>query len=384
MNPSGAPSPALGPDETPDVAGYARGDDGRASCLMEAPDLLFTAQATVCAKQRPGVIHLPGSHTMTAILRGKIVRATLALTLAAAAWAVLAPGQAQATEGGGSSRLPGLLTIRVGMMPPPGLRLNLQLADYSANKTLDGDGKPRAGLSNFNLHVKGVGGRLIYVWPGAELWGGAIATGLAVAAHVDLRVRFDVQTPGGVVHREGQSSGASSDTHLTPIMLGWRGETYHQMVGLELFLPTGAFDRTQLANPGRGNRASGASYQATWFPVAAVEANLGVVVLQNSRNPDTNYQGGRELMMDYGVGYVLAPQWQLGVSGYLIKQFSDDRSNGQPVAGGNRAQVLAVGPFLRYTPGRNWGLTIKYQAETKVKNRASGNRMYVQTSTSLW
>src|SRR5881628_186312 len=174
-----------------------------------------------------------------------------------------------ATEGGGTSKALGVDTVLPGVMPPPGLRLTTFVAYYDADHTLDSSGNDRAGISNFNVHASAVTPRLQYVWRGVELWGANIETRLGFSAYVDAHVSFDVQTPGGKIHREGSSTGIG-DMLIGPALLGWHSERFHQIAGVEFFLPTGKFDKTQLANTSRGYYSVGPAYLFTWFPTDAI------------------------------------------------------------------------------------------------------------------
>ena len=111
--------------------------------------------------------------------------------------------------------------------------------------------------------------------------------------------------------------------------------------------------------------------------------SISSVYLYNWTNTRTHYQSGQEINVDYGVGYHVTPALQLGASGYLYKQVTDDRLNGQAVAGGNRGQALAIGPFVRWHPSDRWGVTFKWQAEASVRNRAEGNRFFLQIALQL-
>lgn len=289
---------------------------------------------------------------------------------------------AYGTEGGGTSKALGVDTVMAGAMPPPGLRLTTFLAYYEANKTLDSEGNGRSGLSNFELKVEALTLRFQYVWPGAELWGANVETRLGASVYVKSTVRFDVQTPAGALRRQGSVQGGG-DMLFAPALLGWHSERLHQTTGLQLFLPTGSFSPTQLANAGRGYLAIGLVYAATWYPWDSTEFRVSSNYLHNYRNPDTKYRSGRELSVDYGIGHFFSPTVQAGVSGYLYKQVSDDSQNGQTIVGGNRGQAFAIGPFLRYWPNNDWGITFKWQPETGVKNRASGNRVFLQFALKL-
>ena len=292
-------------------------------------------------------------------------------------------GGLHATEGGGTSKAVGVDTVMTGVMPPPGLRLTTFASYYQAGKTLDGAGNERRGLSNFDLTAEALTLRVQYVWPGVELLGANVETRVGLTAYLKSEVSFDVQTPVGPLRRKG-SVESGGDMLLAPVLLGYRGETFHQTTGLQLFLPTGSFNASALANPGRGYRAIGAVYNATWLPNPETELNISANYLVNSRNPDTNYTSGREASIDYGAGYKLHPTLQVGASGYLYKQVTNDEQNGQKFSDGNRGQALAIGPFVRYRPNDKWGIVFKWQHETKVENRASGNRFFLQFATTLF
>jgi hypothetical protein len=289
-----------------------------------------------------------------------------------------------ATEGGGTSKALGVDTVLAGMMPPPGLRLTTFLAGYGADATLDGTGSPRAGLSDFDLEVQAVTLRFQYVWPGARLFGAGIETRFGATAWLHSEVSFGVRTPTGAILPRSDAVTSGGDMLFGPVMLGWHGERLHQTLGVQFYLPAAAFSSSRLANPGRGYYSVGPIYALTWFPVDPVEVSVSSNFLFNRENPDTRYTSGRELSIDYGVGYDLTPAWQVGASGYAYRQVTDDRVNGESVAGGNRGQAFATGPFVRYHPGKNWGITLKWQREFKVENRTRGDRLVLQMAASLF
>ena len=196
----------------------------------------------------------------------------------AMALAALAPRFAAATEGGGTSKALGVDTVLSGVMPPPGMQLTTFLAYYEANETLDGNGDPRPGISNFNVRAEAATLRFRYVWPDAKVWGADIETRIGFTAYTHANVQFDVTTPGGQVHRQGSTRG-TGDALLGPALLGWHSDRVHQIVGLEFWIPSGTFNPVQLANAGRGYWTTGPAYWITWFPVDEVEADFTIVYL---------------------------------------------------------------------------------------------------------
>jgi hypothetical protein len=297
------------------------------------------------------------------------------MTMAAA----LGAAPAQATEGGATNKALGVDTVLAGVMSPPGsVRITNFLGGYDANSTLDGSGNPRAGLSNFHLKVTTFTSRLQYVWPGLKFLGADVESRVGLSWYGDARVNFDVQTPGGPLHREGSSSGWFPGAVVGPAILGWHSETLHQMTGVEVYFPPMAYNVGQLVNLSSGYVSLAPHYWVTWFPRPDIEVDGSFVYLINQKNHDTQYKSGNEFSMDYAVGYTPFPHWQFGASGYAYKQLLDDKVNGVAIPGGNRGRVFAIGPYVRYAAEGPWGVTLKWQRESAVQNRAKGDRLFLQ------
>jgi hypothetical protein len=290
---------------------------------------------------------------------------------------------ALATEGGVSNKALGVDTVLPGVMPPPGLRLTSYLGYYTADETLDGAGNPKPGISDFHLDATAFTTRFQYVWAD-KLWGANIETRLGLTWFADVDVGLDVQTPGGQVHRSGSDNNLFPNGLLAPALLGWHGDTVHQIAGLEIFFPLRDFQPTQAANAATGFWSVAPAYFVTWLPNDRVEVSGSFVYLYNFKNEATNYKSGQEFNVDYGLGYALSPAWQTGLSGYYYQQTTDDELNGSDVAGGNRGRALALGPFLRFRPSKDYGVVFKWQKEFDVQNRASGDRFYLQFSAQAW
>src|SRR4030095_262546 len=203
-------------------------------------------------------------------------------------------------------------------------------------------------------------------------------TRVAFAPRANVNVQFDVQTPGGTVNRSSGSGEPFPGTLIAPAILGWHGETVHQMTGVEFFLSTYGYHTGQLANASTGFNSVAPAYWITWFPKPEIEVDGSFVYLFNGTNHKTNYRSGQEFSMDYAASYALTPTWQVGANGYLYKQVTGDTLNGSEVPGGNKGRAFAIGPFIRYHEDPTWGITFKWQIESWVENRAEGNRYFLQ------
>lgn len=302
----------------------------------------------------------------------------------AAAGAVGLALPAPATELGATSKALGTDTVLVGLMAPPGTWRTLNtITYYNASRNLDGSGNPRPGMTQFEVDATLFTSRLSYVWSGVELFGANIESRIGAAIYGDVRVRFDQQTPGGTVHVSGSSKEFFPGVLVAPALLGWRSPGLHQIAGVQLFFPTQPYHVGRAANLSTGYSSIAPVYFATWFPAEGFEVDASVFYLFNGRNGSTNYRSGQEFSMDYAVGYSPAPRWQGGLNGYVYQQTTDDTRNGTVVGDGNRGRVLAIGPYVRYQGDASWGLVFKWDIETWVENRTSGNRFFVQFGMKL-
>jgi len=285
---------------------------------------------------------------------------------------------AMATEGGGTSKALGVDTVLAGVMPPPGhLQIENFLAFYTAGELLDSSGNERPGISDFDLFIFAETLRFRYILPRVEIFGANLELRFGWTAVADADVSFDVHTPFGTFHREDSTINVGDS--LVGLILGWHSEHYHQMFGVDIFMPTGRFSERKLVNTSRGYWSIGPAYWFTWFPIKQIEVSGTPMFLINFENPDTNYTSGKELTFDYNLGYFVTPDWEVGISGYAYKQVLDDEINGHTVGDGNRGLVVAFGPALRWAPhGKNFGLALKWQHEEAVENRTKGERVIFQ------
>lgn len=305
---------------------------------------------------------------------------SLGIALIAASYIAIVPNTATATEGGGTSKALGVDTVMAGVMPPPGIQLTNFLVYYTADRTLDSSGNGRPNISDFNLEVLAETLRVRYILPDTiKLLGANIELRAGWNIVSDINVSFDVRTPRGPVHREDLNTDVGDS--LLGIILGWHSKHFHQMLGPELFLPTGQFDSLRLASTSRNYFSLGPSYWFTWFPIEQLEISGALIYLINFENTDTHYGSGNELSFDYNLAYSVTRDVQIGISGYAYKQVADDEVRGLVVTDGNRGQVVAFGPALRWHPhGKNYGLVFKWQHEEAVENRASGERFFLQAA----
>ncbi|MBL8521337.1 MAG: transporter [Betaproteobacteria bacterium] len=286
---------------------------------------------------------------------------------------------ASATENANSNKPPGVDTVAAGLMHDGGWRITTTVSQYVADENRDGSGSKPGNVSDFYFRAQVLSIRFQYVWPDVKWLGASVETRFGHLLYGDVKFRADVRVnPNFTARPRGSDHGALSAGFAGPVMLGWKGETVHQVFGPLLLYPTRSFDKSQTTNLSTGYRSFVPFYGITWFPSEGWEASAAATILFNQANSATGYRSGREALVDFGADKVVMPGLRVGLSGYAYKQLKDDVLNGVTVAGGNRGQVFALGPQVRYRVSKYFGITFKWQPEFKAENRPVGNRAFIQ------
>ncbi|WP_326540422.1 SphA family protein [Pseudorhodoferax sp.] len=291
----------------------------------------------------------------------------------------LGAATAGATEGGGNSYPMGVETNYTGLMLPDGAHWFSYYQYYSAHRSTDDAGRHNPQLASFDLHSQVLAQRLSYVWPGRRLLGARLETRVVLPL-VRLDLDLAVRRPGGLdpLDRGGEHTGLG-DMAFSPLILGWAGPRLHQTVGIDTHLRTGSYDVARRANTGRNTTQLALFHASTWFPAPGWDLHTKLRYAVNTRNSATGYRSGDEATFEFGAGWRATPALQLGVSGYVYRQTSDDEQNGRAVNGnGNRGRVHALGPAISYQLTPNTALIAKLQREFGAHNRPEGQRLWLQ------
>lgn len=285
---------------------------------------------------------------------------------------LLAGGIAQAKEGGDQYPNGGENWF-AGAVPPPGDYF-INYAGYWSGKLKDGRGNnetkygptPKMEAAFDALRYLKVTEHKIL----GGNWGWHVIVPL---------VNLDIGTAAGKTTRTGLG-----DITVNPFIVSWHhSPEWHTVIGLDINLPTGAYDK----NGARPN--IGANYYS-FEPVFGVsylgsngwEASAKFMYNIKTKNTDTNYRSGDEFHVDYLVGKNIG-NWGIGVSGYYLKQVTNDKVGGVKYLDGVRGQVFAFGPSIKYRTKGGTHLIGQWQHETKVENRFGGDKFWFKLITPL-
>lgn len=269
-------------------------------------------------------------------------------------------GNVFATEGGGGAYPNGAEDFMAGAVPPPGTYFLDYLTYYKADKFKDGSGNS----SPFNLKATVNVFRLLHVTNYKILggfWGMHIFVPIA---------NVDVTVPG-----RSQSKTGLGDIIVDPFILSWHWKNFHLVTGLDIYIPTGEYDKNNLANLGRNYWTFEPLVGFTFLSDSGFEVSSKFMYDFNTKNDDTEYKSGQEFHFDYTIAQKFG-NFSVGLGGYYYKQMTNDKLNGVKVdPDGFKGQVFAFGPQVKYDY-KNMSFILKYQTETSVENRPEGDKFW--------
>lgn len=301
---------------------------------------------------------IPGEERMTQVFRKIVMSALLLLAVA---------GVANATEGGGSAYHNGAEDFMTGAVPPPGNYYLNYFNYYAADKFKDNSGDT---LDGFDLKVAANVSRFIHVTDKQFL--GASWAMHAFIPLVYMDVKLDPAFTGAPVTFE-DSRGSLGDIIVDPFILAWHGANWHAVTGVDIYMPTGNYDKHRLANVGRNYWTFEPVVAATFLPGAGFDISAKLMYDINTENSATDYKSGQEFHADFAAGKKMG-DFTAGLAGYYYQQVTKDEADGDTLDK-SKGRVIGLGPALKYDY-KNMSFTLKYMLETEAKNRPQGDNVW--------
>lgn len=191
-----------------------------------------------------------------------------------------------------------------------------------------------------------------------------------------------------VVHQSMNLNGTAShngvgDVIINPFILGWNHPAWHTLIGVDIFLPTGYYDKND-ARVSLGTNYYGFDplFAFSYMPPSGWEASAKFMYNLKTTNEATNYHSGQEFHTDYAAGKHWH-NWMFGGTGYFLQQTTDDTIAGSvapAVTGmwdaGRRGRVLAIGPSIGYVNSHHMVFMGEWQHETLIQNRFGGDKLW--------
>lgn len=284
--------------------------------------------------------------------------------LAAAAIAIITSTATFATESGGGAYPNGAENFMSGALPPPGTYFLDYLTHYSADNFKDTNGN--SAIPDFRVRAIANGFRFVHMTD-KQIFGG----NWGMHAFLPF-AKVDVTAFG-----RNQSKEGLADIVIDPIMIAWHTRNFHYAFGLDIFMPTGSYDKNDIANLSRNYWTFEPIVAGTYLSDGGLDVSMKLQYDFNTKNRATDYRSGQEFNVDYTVAQKF-DNFSVGVGGYYYRQMSDDEQAGVKVGtDGNRGRLFGIGPQIRYDH-KNMMFFLTYTNESGARNKPEGNRLWLK------
>ncbi|WP_063807657.1 transporter [Burkholderia cepacia] len=282
----------------------------------------------------------------------------------AVAAALLFAASAYATENGGQTVGLGAEGFAAGALPPPGLYGLIYYNSYNASQFSGNNGNSM--IPGFGVHANTIAPRLVYMTDKT------IAGGL-----LGFYALFPLTTLSVSAGGRHDSRTGLGDSVFAPL-LSWHHGNFHWAVAAEVVTPTGAYDKTRLANLGNNYYSFRPMGGFSYLDPNGFDISTKFSYTINTRNNDTDYRSGDYFAADYSIGYHVLPSLVIAVEGYYMQQLTNDKVGGVVVApDGFKGRVLGVGPGIRYQT-KAFSIEGRFIKETMVRNRSDGSSVWLK------
>lgn len=306
----------------------------------------------------------------------------MALTGLALAGGMLA-GQpvAWATENGTTHYPVGVETVGDGYLPIPG---TLSFRNYSLVEwagTLAGDNGDET-TPGYSLSTEVNAARFLYTFK-KPIGPFHYTIGTVVTfqhTHLDVGPESDEATNLGDMDFQSYLSYHTPDERL------------FLYFGMDLYAPTGDYDKNDLVSAGKNYWSFDPSLNLTYRATDKLSLNSAIYTEFNTENDATDYQSGDSIDIDYSFDYRpfrdqstdnFVQHLGFGINGYFLQQFTDDEINGHSVdPDGHRARAFGIGPQVVYHT-RFGGVALKWQHDLAVENRSAGDSVWLEFALPL-
>jgi hypothetical protein len=246
--------------------------------------------------------------------------------------------------------------IKAATLPPPGFYLR----DYNQFYTAD---HFRGGPPGFEVNAYAQVLRGIYITDYEIL-------GAKYGADVVLPFVYTDFKMTGLRNR----AFGLGDLNFEPLLLSWNREKYDAAFGYSVWAPSGEFDLTRPAKPGKGYWSQMLTLGGTYY--MDQEKTWAVSALNryefHHRNKDVQTTAGDTYSLEFGLSKSLRKTIDVGLVGYYQQQVTVDSGPGA-VLPKVRDHVIALGPEISAVCTKLGVIgSLRYLKEFDANNRSEG------------
>lgn len=287
-----------------------------------------------------------------------------------------------AEEGGSGHYMPGAIGTMIDSTPSqPGWAIGMQYNYYHGDSKEVHLGKTITASASATANT--IVPVIVYTFEQKILGAEASLGAFIPLSHLEVSGKVGV---GPFQRKVNDTADGFGDITIAPIVLNWKVENVQYEFMLPIYIPTGKYDKNDLANLGKNywtfEPTAGINYLN---PEHLIGATIYAAFDFSTKNHSTDYQSG----IVFHVEGSLSKQWDLG-SGYFLglggtahyyQQISDDRGDGATL-GGFRGRSISVGPFITatkyFTSTRLLTFEVKWFPEFDTKNRFEGDIIWAK------
>jgi len=255
----------------------------------------------------------------------------------------------------------GIEGIKAASVPGPGLYFKMYNYAYNANTLTDDNGDELD--IGFEVDTYAISNRLIWVSDKKILGGNYFADFVIPIVSVDIEIDAS---------QVSDNESGIGDIYLEPLGIAWHGKQHDTAVALGVFLDNADFDADEAASIGAGYVTymitGGGTYyfdeEKKWSGSLLARYEI------HTEQDETDITRGDEFHFEFGVGYNVGSNTDVGVSGYFNTQVESDSG---PGADSNKDRVFAIGPEVsKFFASHNWLVSFRTLKEFKAENAPEG------------
>lgn len=278
----------------------------------------------------------------------------------------------------------GLTNVLDGAVPGPGTYFFEYVQIYQSDEFKDKDGNniPGSPRNGFVLSMN----QLAHI---------SKTTFLGGNLGIDFLLPIGSLTAGGTLGPGGPpvsaNPGPVGDVIIGPFIQWFPhkllGRPFLHRFELDVFVPTGHYDKKYTINPGANLWTIEPYYAFTWFLTPQLSTSWRLHYTYNMKNDDpwevlqslgiTEVKPGQVFHCNYSFEYEVIKSLRLAAAGYYLKQLTDTQFNGKDESG-RKEQVFAIGPSVHWITKSGLVLALKTAFESSVENRPQGSRTTFQ------
>jgi len=277
----------------------------------------------------------------------------------------------------------GATTFADGFLPTkPGCSYFQYLRRNSWNKIHDKDGNKISAFKDLEINATGEASQL------------ACATRVKILGGT---LGFHTLVPAGDVHSSSDPSGIvlqdnglgfgdiffATYLQMPPVIRNGR-PVFSQRFELTAIAPVGSFSSNKDLNLSSGYWSLNPYWAGTWFPHPKWEitwrahylynfetSKIATSLIPNVGQLFKNGQAGQAAWTNFTFGYSVTDKVSIGLTGYYLKQLTDDKFNGVSYSGG-KEEALYMGPGAQFRFDKKNVMNINVYFPVEDKNRPSG------------